>query len=60
VKLIKMPSNIKDIVLFLVIFVIGMTITLYIAARILVNEPSINNSTASNIINSTIINKAVK
>ena len=59
-KLIKMPSNIKDIVLFLVIFVIGMTITLYIAARILVNEPSINNSTASNIINSTIINKAVK
>ncbi len=55
-----MPSNIKDIVLFLVIFVIGMTITLYIAARILVNEPSINNSTASNIINSTIINKAVK
>ncbi len=53
-----MPPNIKDIVLFLIIFVIGMTITLYIASQILVNEPS--NSTASNIINSTIINKAAK
>jgi len=53
-----MPSNIKDIVLFIILIIVGITITLYLLNSFSHEIHSFNNSTALKIIiNSTIINK---